>query len=319
MKAIRYHEFGGPQVLHQEEVERPVAGAGQVLVKVVATSFNPVDDHVRLGVLAEAIPTPLPITPGLDVAGTVAELGDGTSGFQVGDPVIAMFPLDVHGGAAEYAVVAAELLTAAPSSVELVDAASLPLAGLAARQAVLELAGVETGQTILVNGAGGAVGSIVVQLAEDAGARVTAVAGPQHAERLRGYGAAQVVDPLDLDAGPAAVGGPFDVLLNHVRLAPDDLAKLTAYVADGGIAVSSAGPVPSDEARSVRAAEVWVGPDASALADLVARVDSGRLELHVVDRRPLEELPAVHEESGAGQLLGKTVIVVADSEDVAKV
>lgn len=319
MKAIRYHEFGGPQVLCQEEVQRPVPGVGQVLVKVVATSFNPVDDHVRLGVLAQAIPTPLPITPGLDVAGTVAELGDGTSGFQVGDAVIAMFPLDAHGGAAEYAVVAADLLTAAPSSVDLVDAASLPLIGLAARQAVLELAGVEPGQTVLVNGAGGAVGSIVVQLAKDAGATVTAVAGPQHAERLRGYGAARVVSPLDLDAGPAAVGGPFDVLVNHVRLAPDDLAKLTAYVGDGGIVVSSAGPVPGDEVRSVRTAGVWVGPDASALADLVARVDSGRLELHVVDRRPLEELAAVHEESGAGHLPGKTVIVVAGSEDVATV
>ena len=309
MKAIRYHAFGSIEVLRHEEVERPVPGPGQVLVKVAATSFNPVDDHIRLGVLAEMIPTPLPITPGLDLAGTVAELGDEISGLKVGDQVIAMFPLDAPGGAAEYAVLAADLLTAAPRSVELADAASLPLTGLAARQAV-ELARIAAGQTVLVNGAAGAVGGFVVQLAVDAGAAVTAVDGPQHADRLRGYGAERVIGPLDLDAAPAAVGGPFDVVINHVRLAPEDLPKLTAYVADGGIVVSSAGPVPADEDRSVRTAGVWVGPHAAHLADLVGRVDEGRLKLHVVDRRPLVELPAVHEEASNGTLTGKTVIVV---------
>lgn len=311
MKAIRYHEFGSTDVLRQEEVERPAPGAGQVLVKVAATSFNPVDDHVRLGLMAEIIPIPLPITPGVDVAGTVAELGDEVSGLRVGDPIIAMLPLDQLGGAAEYAVVPADLVTAAPRSITLTDAASLPLAGLAARQATVELAGIKAGQTVLVNGAGGAVGSIVVQLAVEAGAKVTAVAGPQHADRLNGYGAAKVVDPLDLDAGPAAVGGPFDVVVNQVRLAPEDVAKLTPYVADGGIVVSTAGAVPADEARSVRTAHVFTSPDASHLADLVSRVDNGVLKLHVADRRPLEELPAVHQDETNGKLLGKTVIVVA--------
>ncbi|WP_250009776.1 NADP-dependent oxidoreductase [Actinoplanes sp. M2I2] len=308
---MRYHEFGSTDVLRSEEVARPVPGPGQVLVKVVATSFNPVDDHIRLGVLAQMIPTPLPITPGLDVAGAVAELGDGVGGLQIGDPVIAMFPLDQHGGAAEYALVAADLVTAAPRSITLTDAAALPLTGLAARQAAVELAGIRAGQTVLVNGAGGAVGSLVVQLAVEAGAAVTAVDGAQHADRLTGYGAEKVVGPLELDAGPAVVGGPFDVVINHVRLAPDDLARLTAYVSDGGIVVSSAGPVPADETRSVRTASVWVVPDGSHLADLVSRVDNGVLKLHIADRRPLAELPTVHQDSGNGKLLGKTVIVVA--------
>jgi NADPH:quinone reductase-like Zn-dependent oxidoreductase len=164
---------------------------------------------------------------------------------------------------------------------------------------------------VLVNGAGGAVGSIVVQLAADAGAEVTAVDSPEHADRLRGYGARNVVGPLDLEAGPASVGGTFDVVINHVRLAPDDLAELTPYVADGGIVVSSAGPVPADESRSVRSASVWVAPSGSGLADLVARIDAGRLKLHVVDRRPLHDLAAVHDEAANGKLRGKTVIVVA--------
>jgi NADPH:quinone reductase-like Zn-dependent oxidoreductase len=308
-RAVRYHEFGGTEVLRDEEIDRPVPGPGQVLVKVVATSFNPVDEHIRLGILAEAIPTPLPITPGLDVAGIVEELGDGASGLQVGDHVIAMFPLDVHGGAAEYAVLDTDLVTAAPRTIDLADAAALPLTGLAARQAVIELADIKAGQTVLVIGAGGAVGSIVVQLAVAAGATVTAVDAAQHADRLREYGAALVVQQLDLDAGPAAVGGAFDVVVNHVRFA-DDLAKLTQFVADDGIVVSSAGPVPADEKRSVRTAGVWVGPNAAGLADLVARVNDGSLKLHVADRRPMVELAAVHEEAGSGTLRGKTVIVI---------
>lgn len=310
MKAIRYHQFGGTEVLRTEEVERPVPGPGQVLVKVAATSFNPVDDHIRLGVLAAAIPTPLPITPGLDVAGTIAELGAGVAGLQVDDLVVGMFPLDEHGGAAEYAVIAADLLASAPRTIPLIDAAALPLTGLAARQAVVELADVQAGQTVLVNGAGGAVGSVAVQLASDAGATVTAVDGPQHAARLLAHGAKAVVGPLDLDAGPAAVNGPFDVVINHVRLDPDGLAKLTAYVADGGVAVSSAGAIPADDQRSVRTASVWVTPNGAHLADLVTRVDEGRITLNIVDRRPLRDLPTVHDESASGKLAGKTVLSV---------
>lgn len=311
MKAVRYHQFGGIEVLREEVVERPVPGPGQVLVEVAATSFNPVDDHIRLGVLAEAIPTELPITPGLDVAGTIVELGEGVERFAIGDDVIGMFPLDQHGGAAEYAVIAAELVATAPRTVSLVDAAALPLTGLAARQAAIELAGVAAGQTVMVNGAGGAVGSLVVQLAAEVGATVTAVDHPRHADRLRGHGAASVVDPIDLDAGPEAVGGPFDVVLNHVRLTPEGLAKLTSYVADGGIAVSSAGAVPADDARGVRTANVWVTPSERHLTDLVTRLDEGRLTLNVVDRRTLDQLSGVHEDSGAGRLAGKTVITIA--------
>ncbi|GAA5230410.1 NADP-dependent oxidoreductase [Arthrobacter cryoconiti] len=310
MKAIRYHEFGSTEVLQEEEVQRPTPAADEVLIRVVATSFNPVDDHIRLGVLADAIPTPLPITPGLDVAGTVEQLGENVTTFQVGDAVIGMFPLDVHGGAAEYAVIAANFLAAAPTTLPLVDAAALPLTGLAARQAAVELGQVAKGQTVLVNGAGGAVGSIVVQLAADAGAVVTAVDGPQHAERLHAQGASSFYGPLDLDAGPQVIGGPFDLVVNHVRLSAEDLAKLTDFVADGGIAVSSAGAIPSNESRFTRSANVWVAPSGANLADLVARLDAGRIELNIVDRRPLDQLRAIHSEAAAGKLAGKTVITV---------
>ncbi|NGO68323.1 NADP-dependent oxidoreductase [Streptomyces boncukensis] len=312
MKAMRFHEFGSSEVLRYEDVDRPVPGPGQVLVRVAATSFNPVDDHIRAGVLAEMLPVTLPYVPGIDLAGTVAGLGPDVTGFEVGDRVVAMLPLGSAGGTAEYAVAPAESLAPAPRTTELVDAAALPLTGLAAWQTAFELAELkpgQTGQTVLVNGAAGAVGSLVVQLAADAGAQVTAVDGPQHADRLRDYGAHRVADPLDLAAGPAAVGGPFQVVVNHVRLSPEELAQLTHYVADGGVAASSAGPVPEDPARGVRSANLWVRSDGAQLTELAAKVDAGALRLHVAAHRPATELAAVHEEAGAGRLPGKTVVL----------
>ncbi|WUH92481.1 NADP-dependent oxidoreductase [Streptomyces sp. NBC_00433] len=310
MKAMRFHEYGSTEVLRYEDVDRPIPGTGQVLVRMAATSFNPVDDHIRAGHLAELMPITFPYVMGIDLAGTVAELGVGVTGLTVGDPVVAMLPLDSAGGAAEYALVPAESLAPAPKTVELADVAALPLTGLAAWQLVYELAELKPGQTVLVNGAGGAVGSLVVQLAVDAGAHVTAVDGPQHADRLRGYGAERVAGPLDLAAGPAAVGGPFQVVVNHVRLSPEGLARLTDYVADGGTAASSAGPVPEDPARGVRSANLWVRPDGTQLTELAAKIDAGKLHIHVAARRPVTDLPAIHEDAAAGRLPGKTVVLV---------
>ncbi|MBC8090643.1 MAG: NADP-dependent oxidoreductase, partial [Pseudonocardia sp.] len=152
MKAVRYHDFGSSEVLRYEEVERPVPGVGQVLVRVAATSFNPVDDHIRAGALAEMIPIALPFVPGIDLAGTVAEIGTEVTGVEVGDRVVAMLPLDVAGAAAEYVLAPAEALVAAPRTIELTDAAALPLSGLAAWQALFELAELKPDQTVLVNG-----------------------------------------------------------------------------------------------------------------------------------------------------------------------
>src|SRR2546423_4313129 len=309
MKAIRFHEFGSSEVLRYEDVDRPVPGTGQVLVRVAATSFNPVDDHIRAGALAEMVPVALPYVPGIDLAGTIEELGADVTGFQAGDQVVAMLPLDSAGGAAEYVAVPAESLAPAPRTIELVDAAALPLTGLAAWQTAFELADLKPGNTVLVNGAGGAVGGVVVQLAADAGAHVVAVDGPQHADRLRGYGAHRVLGPLDFAAGPTAVGGPFQAVVNHVRLSPAELAQLTGYVSDSGVAASTAGPIPDDPARGVRSANLWVRSDRAQLTELAARVDAGTLRLHVAARRPVAELASVHEDAGAGRLSGKTVVL----------
>jgi len=132
VKAVRYHEYGGTELLRHDEITRPAPGTGQVLVQVAATSFNPVDDHLRAGALAELLPLALPYVTGIDLAGTVVELGPDVIGPAIGDRVVAMLPLDTGGAAAEYALAPADALAAAPRTVELSDAAALLLTALSA-------------------------------------------------------------------------------------------------------------------------------------------------------------------------------------------
>jgi NADPH:quinone reductase-like Zn-dependent oxidoreductase len=307
---VRYHTYGGSNVLRYEEAERPIPGAGQVLVKVAGTAFNPVDVGIRVGALQEVFPLTFPHVPGFEVAGTVAELGAGVGDRHVGDPVVAFLPMASDGAAAEYAIAPAEALAAAPRTVELPDAAALPVGGLTAWQALFDDAGLKPGQTVLINGAGGSVGSYAVQLAHSAGAVVTATSGPSHAERLRGYGADRVIGHLDLAATPpAAEGGPFDIVLNLVTTTPEETVALLSLVTDGGTLVSTTTPPPENAGRGIHTGRVFVTSNADQLATLVARVDAGELQIYVADRRPLSDLPAVHDEAATGRLVGKTVLV----------
>jgi NADPH:quinone reductase-like Zn-dependent oxidoreductase len=313
MKAVRYHRYGDSDVLQYEEAPRPLPGPGQVLVKVAATSFNPVDAGIRGGYLAEVYQISFPHIPGVDVAGTIAELGDGVQGWNVGDAVVAFLPLDADGAAAEYAIVAAQSLAAAPQSVDLADAAALPEAGLTAWQALFEIAGLTAGQTILINGASGAVGGYAIQLAKQAGAVVTATAKARDAERLRGLGADRIVDYIDYTHSPIDVEGqPFDVVLNLVSTTDEQTDALIGVVADGGFHVGTMTPGPENPGRQVRTQRVFVRSDAAQLAGLVDRVDAGQLRIDVAHRRPLDQAAAVHTDSDAGRLHGKTILLPAD-------
>jgi NADPH:quinone reductase-like Zn-dependent oxidoreductase len=308
MKAVLYHRYGDSEVLQYEDIERPTPRQGQVVVKVAATSFNPVDAGIRAGYLSQVYAITFPHTPGIDVAGTIAELGDGVDGWHVGDAVVGMLALDADGAAAEYVVAPVEVLTAAPRSVALADAAALPTVGLTAWQALFEVAGLEAGQTILINGAGGAVGGYAVQLAKRAGAIVTATASARSASRLRRYGVDRLIDHIDYAATPLAVDGqPFDVVLNLVSTSPEETAALVSVVKDGGFHVGTM--TAGEENARVRTQRVFVRSDAAQLAGLVGRVDAGELHIDVADRRPLAEVAAVHEESDAGRLPGKTLLI----------
>jgi NADPH:quinone reductase-like Zn-dependent oxidoreductase len=204
--------------------------------------------------------------------------------------------------------VPADVLAAAPRTVELADAAALPSAGLTAWQSLFEHAELKAGQSLLINGAGGAVGGYAVQLARQAGATVIATASAHSASRLRSYGADQIIDYTATPLPQAVAGQRFGVVLNLVRTDAEETAALADLTADGGAFVSTTTPGPADPGRGVRAVRVFVRSDAAQLAGLVARVDAGDLRIDVAERRPLADLPAVHDEAAAGQLSGKTVL-----------
>lgn len=312
MKAMRFHETGGPEVLGAEEIETPEPGPGQVRVKVAASAYNAADNGMRGGFLP--IPVELPHVPGYDVSGTVDAVGPsdggGDSGWQVGDAVVGFLPMGSDGGAAEYVVAPVDALVAAPTSIPLADAAALPSVALTAWQAIFDDGELTSGQRLLVNGAGGVVGKYAVALAKRAGVHVVATVSPRSREAVLAAGADEVVDRTTTDL-LEAVAEPVDVLLNLAPVEPQRFAELVALVRDGGKVVSTTAfmATPDDAARGVTAATVFVLPDRDRLAELVRLVDAGELTVEVTRRIPLDELPALHAEGAAGRIAGKVVVL----------
>lgn len=308
MKAVRFHQFGGPEVLRYEDADQPVAGEGEVLIRVAGSAFNPADSGIRGGTLP--FPVSLPHIPGYDVSGTVDAVGGGVTGLQVGDTVVGFIPMSEDGSAAEYVVAPAGALVKAPTSIDLADAAALPSVALTAWQALFDLAALEKGQRLLISGAGGAVGGYAIQLAKRAGAYVIATASPRSIDAVTGAGADQVIDHTAstvLDS----VTEQVDVLLNLAPISPDDFAALVPLVRDGGIVVATTAwmTTPGDDERGVRTAGVFVEAKADELGRLVALVDGGELTVDVAQRVTLSELPEIHAQAAAGGIHGKVVAV----------
>ncbi|GAA3628818.1 NADP-dependent oxidoreductase [Kineosporia mesophila] len=308
MKAIRFSQYGAPEVLTYEDVEQPVPGAGQVRIRVAATSFNGVDGNIRAGFMQGPIPVQLPHTPGSDVAGTVDARGEGVDSLRIGDRVIGFLGLTGQASA-QYVLAPAELLAAAPTSIPLPDAAALPAVGLTAYQALFEHAGLTAGQRVLINGAGGAVGGYAIQLAKNAGAHVIAVAGARSAERAQNAGADEVIGyGTDL---VEVVGEPVDVVLNLAPIQPGQLTGLAPLVRDGGVVVNTTVwmPAPSVPERGVRGIDMYVRGDAAQLAHLVSLIDQEELRVDVAERVALEDLASLHARAATGGVSGKVIVV----------
>jgi NADPH:quinone reductase-like Zn-dependent oxidoreductase len=309
MKAVRFHDYGDPSVLRYEDVELPVAGAGEVRIRVAATSFNSVDGNIRGGFMRGPIPVQLPHTPGIDVAGTIDALGEGVNGLAVGDQVVGFLPMDKPGAAAQYVLAPAEILAAAPKSVPLADAAALPLVGLTAWQALFDHGKLTAGQRVLINGAGGAVGGYAVQLAKSTRSYVIATAGPRSTEAVNSAGADEIIDHT-ITSVPSEVTEPVDVVLNLAPVDPAELAALVTLVRPGGVLVNTTVwmPAPSDEERGVRGIDLFVRSDADQLAHLVELVDREELRVAVAERVPLAELPTLHARASEGAVHGKAIV-----------
>lgn len=308
MKAVLFHEQGGPEVLQYGEIPTPVPATGQVRVKVAASAFSAADNGLRAGFLP--VPVALPHIPGYDISGTVDAVGDGVDGFTVGAAVIGFLPMGADGGAAEYVVSPADALVAAPTSVALTDAAALPSVALTARQALFDDGDLQAGQRVLIVGAGGVVGKYAIALAKRAGAHVIATASPRSAEGVRAAGADEIIDRTSVTVLDS-VTEQVDLLLNLAPIEPEEFVALVGLVRDGGVVVSTTAwmPAPDDADRGVRSVVVFVRSDAEKLREIVALVDAGELQVEVTRRIPLTELPALHAEAAVGPIVGKVIVL----------
>nr|WP_026411387.1 NADP-dependent oxidoreductase [Actinomadura oligospora] len=305
MTAARVHEFGGSDVIRHEVVPLPVPDQDQVLILVAATSFNPSDAALRAGLLRDVLPVKPPFTLGFDVSGTVTQTGRAAGPFAVGDRVIGR--LDHGGAAAEYVTAPAGLLTAAPESIALADAAAVPVAALTAYQAVYEHARLVPGQRVLINGAGGGVGVFAVQFAGRAGATVIATASGRSAAAVRARGADQIIDYTRTTLADV-LDGPVDAVINLAAITPEAASELVPLVRPDGVIVSVATPVEAPADARVTAVHFVARNDPGQLAEIVGLIDSGELTVEVTESHGLADLALVHDRSQAGGTHGKLTI-----------
>jgi NADPH:quinone reductase-like Zn-dependent oxidoreductase len=302
VKAVRFDEYGGIDVLKVVEVPQPVPGAGQVLVRVKAAGINPGEAKIRDGLLHARWPATFPSGQGSDLAGIVAETGAGVTGFLAGDEVIGF--TDNRASQAEYALAEAQNLTTRPAAVPWDAAGALPVAGFTAYAAVRAVTLAE-GDTVAVSGAAGGVGSIAVQLARRAGATVIGLAGEANHAWLAGHG----VIPVTYGDGVAdrirQVTGQVDAFIDtfgagYVQLAlelgvePSRIDTIANFDAVGRYGVKAEGNAAA--------------ASAAVLAELAGLIAAGQLEIPVAAVFPLSEVQDAYRRLAQGHLRGKIVL-----------
>jgi len=284
MKAARLQEYGDVNQFRLEDAPDPAPKAGEVVIAVAVSGLNPVDLYVRQGYLKEFIPIELPGILGIDAAGTITAVGEGVSGFAVGDRVVGHLPINGHGAHAQKAAVPVAGLAKLPANLSFEAGATLPLVGLTARDAVDAL-NVRPGQRVLVAGALGAVGRAAVQYLKEIGA--TPVAGVRGARLSEGKALAG--EAIDVET---AAGAQFD---HAVSTAPAVAGKVPALVKDGGTVASVVQTPPeANPGERVKIASIMTQDNPAKLQAVVDAAARGELDIPIAQTFPLAELGAAH-------------------------
>lgn len=308
MRAAQINEYGGKEVLKTvADAPIPSAGPGQVLVEVHAAAVNPFDIKVREGYMKDMVPLQLPATLGGDLAGVISDIGQGESGFNVGDEVFGQAnAVSGSGSYAELSPVKAESLALKPKSVDFVTAAGLPLAGVSAIQALMDHVNLQKGQKILIHGGAGGIGSFAVQVAKHLGAYVAATATAADADYVKGLGADEVIDYTsqafenivsNMDAVFDTVGGETTV-------------RSYGVLKPGGTLVSMVSTPDNDlmQKYSVNAIHQSTKVTNERLQKLAELVEQGSLTVTIDKVFPLDEAGEALAYLQSGSHKGKVVI-----------
>ncbi len=316
MKAVRIHDYGESSVLVCEDAPRPTPADDELLVRVIAAGVNPVDDKIRSGDFKEYMKLPLPFVLGGDVAGVVESVGKKVSKFKAGDAVFAYVSLQRGGGYAEYAIAKESETALKAAKQKFVDAAAMPIAALTAWQALVDNAKLASGQTVLIHGAAGGVGSYAVQIAKSIGAKVIATGSTESQGFLKELGADVAIDYSKQKFEELAKD--VDVVLDPIG--GDTQTRSIATLKKGGILVSIVQPPDQAAATAagVRATIFLAHPDANELASLAKLVDSGKLKSIVSKTYALCDAAKAHDQIHTGHTRGKLVLEVAKEPADAK-
>jgi NADPH:quinone reductase-like Zn-dependent oxidoreductase len=310
MKAVVIHEYGDPEVLKYEDIPRPEPKDDQFLIRVIAAGVNPVDGMIRSGMFAKEGNRVFPIILGGDVAGVVEKVGSKITKFKAGDPVFAYVSLDNSGGYAQYAVVTEREAAPKPKSLTYVEAAAVPIVAMTAWQALVDTAKLSAGQTILIHGGSGGVGSFAIQIAKARGAKVIATASTANQDFLKQLGADVTIDYTKQKFEDVAKD--VDVVLDSIGR--DTLARSYGVVKKGGIIVSLvARPKESElEKHGIRGITLNVEPNSEELAEIGKLIDDKKIKVIVSQTFPLSEAMKAQEQVATGHTRGKIVLKIAD-------
>jgi NADPH:quinone reductase-like Zn-dependent oxidoreductase len=291
-----------------EDAPMSEIASDEVLVRVVAASVNPVDWKIREGHLRQMIPYPLPLTLGWDVSGVIESVGAEVKRFKVGDAVYSRPDIKRNGTYAEYVAIREGEIAHKPKTISHVEAASLPLAGIAAWESLFTAAQLTAGQTVLIHAGAGGVGSLAIQLAKASGARVIATMSGKNRDLVESLGADQVIDyrTQDFKVAIDKVDVVFDTLGGEVQESSWSVLK------PGGTLVSIVSPPSAEKATSlgVRNAFVFIEPNPRVLDGLAAQVDAGKVRPVIGAEFALRDIAKAHALSESGRSVGKIVLYV---------
>src|SRR5438477_4266751 len=310
MKAVVIHQYGGAEVLKYEDVPQPEPKQDQLRIRVIAAGVNPVDGMIRSGILDKEGRRTFPIILGGDISGVVEKVGSEITRFKPGDPVFAYVSLDNSGGYAQYALVTEREAAPKPRSLIYVEAAAVPIVALTAWQALIDTAKLKAGQTVLIHGGSGGVGSFAIQIAKAHGAKVIATASTANQELLKQLGADVAIDYTKQNFEDTAKD--VDVVLDSVG--KDTLARSYGVVKRGGIIVSLvARPDQGElEKHGIRGVPLNVDPNADELTEIGKLIDENKIRVIVSQTFPLSEAAKAQEQVASGHTRGKIVLKVTD-------
>ena len=309
MKACRVHQFGAPDVISFEDIDRPLPSSGEVLIRVAAAGVGPWDGWIRAG--KSALPQPLPLTLGSDLAGVVEAVGSDVDDFTVGEAVFGVTNAQFTGAYAEFAIASANMIATKPPKIGDIEAASLPVVAVTAWQALFDQAELDKGQSVLIHGAAGNVGSFAVQLGREAGLNIIATAGSDDVQYVERLGAQQVIDfrAERFESAIPKVDAVIDLVGGETQ------ERSFAVLRRGGSLISTVSPPDQHRAQTqgVKAAFFLVGVSTDRLQRISELLGSGKIAARVGTVLELSQARAAHEmlEGARPHAGGKIVLKVS--------